>query len=289
MRPSAAHAGPHRRMRAAPAARRGTRINVAYGSWELIWSHVHRVLVVNLGVTVTSLPLLTALALCHRPWHYPAFFAVLALGTGPSLAGAFGYLRRADTDDRAPVGAFAHAYRRLLRAALLRWTPCALLALVAVTDAVTLRASAVGPALVPLFLMVAVLAVCTGVVALADLACGASGPGRGVGRALLAAGHAVVRRWPLSLLNLVLLAAGLAGVNQAPLLGLAVLPGCVLFVVWRNCRSTLAAAPARPSAGAPTGGALPTAAGEALPTAAGGLLPTAGAPAAGRGGGRPCR
>ncbi|WP_255951884.1 hypothetical protein [Streptomyces odontomachi] len=238
---------------AAPVARRGGRINVAYGSWELIWSHVHRVLVVNLGLTVTSLPLLTALGLCHRPWRYPAFFAVLALGIGPTLAGTFGYLHRADTDDRAPIRAFAGAYRRLFRAALLRWTPCALLVLVAVTDVVTLRASAAGPALVPCFLVVAALATCTGVVALADLARGASGAGRGTWRALLAAAHAAVRRWPLSLLTLALLAVGLAGVNQAPLLGLAVLPGCVLFVVWRNCRGTLAVAPAEPAADSPAG------------------------------------
>jgi hypothetical protein len=30
-------------------------------------------------------------------------------------------------------------------------------------------------------------------------------------------------------------------VNQGPLMGMAVLPGCVLFVVWRNTGAMLAA------------------------------------------------
>ncbi|MFD0514227.1 hypothetical protein ACFQ0Q_35790 [Streptomyces aureus] len=49
----------------------GLRFNVAYGSWELIWSHVHRVLVVNLGVAAANLPLLVALQLSHTPGATP--------------------------------------------------------------------------------------------------------------------------------------------------------------------------------------------------------------------------
>ncbi len=223
----------------APAGRRGVRLNVAFGSWELIWSHVHRVLVVNLGLTVTSAPLLVALVLCHQPWRYPAVFGLLCLGIGPSVAGAFGYLRHADADEQAPVRAFARVYRQHFRRALLLWTPCVLLALVAVTDVLVLRAAALGPALEPLCAVVAIGTSGTAVVALAGLA---SGDSRTTRHILLAAAYAVVRRWPLGLMNLVLLAVTLAAVNQAPLLGLAVLPGCVLFVVWRNCRAMLAPA-----------------------------------------------
>ncbi|MDG4860303.1 hypothetical protein P8605_19455, partial [Streptomyces sp. T-3] len=63
---------------------------------------------------------------------------------------------------------------------------------------------------------------------------------RGGRRLFLLAPYAVVRHGLLAVLNLVLMAVTLLLVNQAPLLGLAVLPGCVLFVLWRNCEAMLA-------------------------------------------------
>ena len=45
----------------------GGRVNVSASSWDLIWSHVHRVLVINLALTVSNLPLLAALAVVAEP------------------------------------------------------------------------------------------------------------------------------------------------------------------------------------------------------------------------------
>ncbi len=228
---------------------RWPRLNPANSSWDLIWTHVHRVLVVNLGVAATNLPLLVALQRDHRPWHHPVVFAVLALGTGPSLAAAFGYLRLADEEDRPPAAAFARAYTRLLRRALTLWTPLVLLAGMAAADAVFLSHRAPGPALalVPLQAVVAPAAAGCGLVAMAFAADDA---GAAVPRTLLAAAYAMLRRPVLAVTNLVLAAAGLAAVNQAPLYGLAVVPGCVLYVVWRNCRALSAVV------GAAAGGSL---------------------------------
>ncbi|MEW1723291.1 hypothetical protein [Streptomyces sp. NPDC093109] len=219
-------------MSGAPVTGRPSRLNVGYGSWDLIWSFVHRVLVVNAGLAVANLPLLAALQLVHQPWRYPVFFGVLSLGIGPSLAAVFGYMRRSDGDERAPVAELVRAYRRLAGRALLLWAPCVLLAAVAATDVFVLRHSALGLAVVPLLVVAVLVAGGSGVVAMAFLAYDdAPRPWR---RTLLAAPYALIRRWPLGLMNLGLLAVALVLVNQAPLLGLAVLPGCVLFVVWRN-------------------------------------------------------
>ncbi|MFD8687454.1 hypothetical protein [Streptomyces sp. NPDC059651] len=212
---------------------RRPRLNVAYGSWELIWAHVHRVLVVNLGIAVTNLPLLAALQATHQPWRHPVFFGLLLLALpGPSLAAAFAYLGATTGDEQAPVRLFAQAYRRLFRRALLVSAPFGLLAIAAVADAVTLRTSATGAAVVPLAAVVALVAVAAWPVALAQVAGGGS-TGR---RLFLLAPYAVIRHGLLTLMNLSLGAVALLLVNQAPLLGLAVLPGCVLFVWWRNCR-----------------------------------------------------
>jgi uncharacterized membrane protein YesL len=216
-----------------PGTGRRFRLNVGAESWELIWSHVHRVLVVNLGLAVTNLPLLLALAVEHRPWQYPVFFGVLSLGAGPSLAAAFAYLRRSLVDERVPVADFFRAYRRLCGRALLSWSLFVLVAAVAITDVVFVAHTV--PLLVPLLVVVAVLAVSSGVVAMAGLAEDPSVSRR----SLLAALYASVRRWPLGLVNLALLGVAVVIVNQAPLLGLAVVPGCALFAVWRNCGAIL--------------------------------------------------
>ncbi|MEV5608595.1 hypothetical protein [Streptomyces sp. NPDC052225] len=219
------------------AARR-PRLNVAYGSWELIWSHVHRVLVVNLGIAVTNLPLLLALQVSHQPWRHPVFFGLLLLVLpGPSVAAAFAYLGATvgasdSGEGQVPVRVFVAAYRRLFRRAVLVSAPFVLLVVAAVADVVTLRTSALGAAVVPMALMVALVALVAWPVALAQVAGGGA-----VGRRLfLLAPYAALRHPLLTLMNLVLAAVALLLVNQAPLMGLAVLPGCVLFVVGRNCQ-----------------------------------------------------
>ncbi|MFB6754897.1 hypothetical protein ACFCX6_28710 [Streptomyces sp. NPDC056353] len=209
------------------------RLNVAYSSWDLIWSHVHRILVINLGIAAANLPLLAALQLHHHPWRHPLLFGPLLLLTGPSLAAAFAYLDEAGGSGQPPVRAYFRAYARLFRPALLTSSPYLLAAGVAVADVVMLRTTPLGPPLVPMAAVVAVLALLSHIVSLAHVA----RHGTVARGAFVLVPFAVVRHWFLTLVNLVLLSAGLLLVNQAPLLGLAVLPGCVLSVLWHNCRS----------------------------------------------------
>ncbi|MFE4057731.1 hypothetical protein ACFXP3_15780, partial [Streptomyces sp. NPDC059096] len=89
-------------MSGAPATARRTRLNVGYGSWDLIWSFVHRVLVVNLGLAAANLPLLAALYTVHQPWRYPVFFGLLSLGIGPGPAPPRAEFRRGPPPPRPP-------------------------------------------------------------------------------------------------------------------------------------------------------------------------------------------
>jgi hypothetical protein len=234
-------------MSSMPNAGRRPRLNVGYGSWDLIWSHVHRVLVVNLGLAAANLPLFAALQATQQPWRHPFVFLLLSMSIGPSLAAAFAYLGRAVEDERAPVADYFRAYRRLFRRAMALWAPFALLAGTAAADAVLLRNTAVGLALVPALAVLALVAGNAGVVAMAHLA--GDDSVRAGWRSALAALYALVRRWGLALMNLALLAVAVVLVNQGPLMGLAVLPGCVLFVVWRNAGAMLATA--LPASGEP--------------------------------------
>lgn len=220
---------------ASGGARRLLPTNVSYRSWELIWSHVHQMLVVNVGFAATCLPLLAALGASHEPWRHPVPFTLLALCVGPALAGAFGYLEGAADDgaDTARAIELPRAYRRLFRRAAALWAPYALLAAVSGTDAVLLRHTTAGLAVCPALALLAGLSALSGVQAMALIAAETK-PRRLTPVHYLAAPYGLLRRWPLALANLILLLTAAALVNRAPLLGLATLPGCALYVVWRN-------------------------------------------------------
>ncbi|MEV0090953.1 hypothetical protein [Streptomyces sp. NPDC050738] len=224
----------------APAQGARLRLNVAHSSWELIWSHVQRILIVNLGVALANLPLLAALQVWHQPWRHPVLFGpLLLLLPGPSVAAAFAFFADTAEDGDARMRRFGRAYRRLYGPALRVSVPFLLVATAAVTDVVVMRTTPVGAALVPMAAVLALLMALSWTVALAHRA---QSDDSGM-RIFLLAPYAVVRHGLLALMNLVLMAAALLLVNQAPLLGLAVLPGCVLFVVWRNCRFMLDGGP----------------------------------------------
>ncbi|GAB2653837.1 YesL family protein [Kribbella swartbergensis] len=196
------------------------RVNVRADAWDLIWSFVHRVLVVNGGLAVGCAPLLGALAVVAEPLRYPVFFWVLALCVGPALAASFAYL-----DDQ---GSFFRCYRRVARRALLPWALTVAVLGILVTDIVILHDDRPGAALVPLLVVVAILTLGIGLVRMADTQV-----------SLRTAVYATVRRPHLTLLSLVVLAAAIVIVNQVPLAGLATVPGCALWVVLVNARIQL--------------------------------------------------
>ena len=193
------------------------RINVPADAWDLIWSFVHRVLVVNLGLAVATSPLLLALAIVSDPLGYPVFFGLLGLTVGPALAASFAYL--------GDEGSYFHCYRRVAVSALLPWALTLAAVGILVTDIVALHDTRSGAALVPLLAVLAVLALSAGLTRLAT-------PGLPPRVAL----YATVRRPHLTLLSLVVLAAAAVIVNQVPLAGLATVPGCALWVVLINTR-----------------------------------------------------
>ncbi|MFI5842111.1 hypothetical protein ACIA8K_20595 [Catenuloplanes sp. NPDC051500] len=201
---------------------------MSWGTWELIWSFVRRALTLNLALAVANLPLLFALAVVSEPLSYPLFFLLLTVSIGPSVAAAFGYLH----GDLS----FVAAYRRFFRAALLRWTLVVTLTGVLIADIVALHDRTLGAYLVPLFAVLSVLVLSAGVVSLALLPLR---PGLRFWAGLLTSAYAAVRRWWLTALTLLALTAAAVAVNQAPILGLATLPGCALILAWANSAASL--------------------------------------------------
>lgn len=200
-----------------------TRLTASADTWDLVWSWVGRVLKLNLGIAVTNLPLLAGLLAVEEPWRYPVFFGLLSLGLGPSLAAAFAALEGFG---------FVRSYRRYFGRALLRWSVVVAGLGILFADMAALHSAAPGALLVPMLAVLAAILLSSGLLALALL------PVRPEVRLRFAV-YTAVRRWPLSLLSLGVSAVAVVVVNQAPLAGLATVPGCALFVIWANSRASL--------------------------------------------------
>jgi hypothetical protein len=210
------------------------RINVRADSWELIWSFAQRVLVVNLCLALGGLPLVVALALVADPWRYPIFFGVLSLPLAPAVAAGFSYLAGAD---ETPLRSLLVSARKVAVPALLVWAFTLAAAGVLTADISVLYDAMPGAALVPLLAVLTALVFAVGLCSLVLLA---TEPGLAPRARTRMAVYATVRRWPLTLFSLGVLAAAVAIVSMHPLAGLATVPGCALWVVLTNTRLQLA-------------------------------------------------
>ncbi len=198
------------------------RVNVRADIWETLWSFAHRILAVNLLLALAGAPLILALSLVAEPWRYPVFFGLLALPLAPAVSAAFGYY--ADDDPRPPLGVLLRLMRSRARRSLLIAVVAAGLSGVLAAD-IKMLAKSFPPA-VPLLVVLLLLVAITTLNTLAQL-----NPRLAV--------YCGVRGWGFSLLSLGVLGAVGIIVSQAPLLGLATLPGCALWVVHTNTQAQL--------------------------------------------------
>jgi hypothetical protein len=211
------------------------RVNVRPDAWDLIWSFVHRALLVNAVLALAGSPLMLALAAVADPWHYPVFFAVLALPLGPAVTAAFGYL--AYDDPRPPLRILVHVLRRTWRRALLTSALALGLVGVLVTDIRILGTAMPGALLIPMLALLSFLVVAATLTSLVLLATTDDLRYAAVLRAGL---YATARAWPLAVLSLVVLAVAVVIVSQVPLAGLATAPACALWVVLTNSKFQIA-------------------------------------------------
>ncbi|NIK61659.1 hypothetical protein [Kribbella shirazensis] len=211
------------------------RVNVRADAWDLIWSFVHRTLLVNAVLALAGSPLMLALATVSDPWHYPVFFAVLALPLGPAATAAFGYL--AYDDPRPPLRVLQRVLARTWRRALLTSASSLALVGVLITDIRVLGTAMPGALLIPMLALLSVLVVASTLTILVLLA---TTDDLSYAAVLRAAVYATARRWPLAVLSLLVLAVAAVIVSQVPLAGLATAPACALWVVLTNSKLQLA-------------------------------------------------
>jgi len=199
--------------------------------YEAIFSTVYAGLRINLCLLAADLPLVVALALGGSPLSAWPFFVALSVFCGPAVGAAFAVFGDVAEDPQHLVRRFWSAYRTgFVRSAATAGVAAGAVIVLGVDlqMAVGTRLGAVTP----------VLAVLIGLVVIVSTTVLAAGR-RLSRRELVVAAYLSLRRWYLSLANVVVLGVLLAAVVAKPAVGLFLLPAPVLYVVWANARHVL--------------------------------------------------
>lgn len=198
-----------------------------------IFGFIYTFLAGNVLMALSNAPLVLCLALVADPIAAWPFFLALSVTVPPSLAGLFASFQALNDDGAAvkPVVAFLRGYRRCFRrAAPLGLAAVAMLLFLGV-DLVIVQSMPAAAVLVPVIVVAAAATVTVAVTAIAGVVLM---PEAGLKSLLKAALYLSVQRWYLSLATLVLLGIIASAALLQPVLGVALAPAPLLFVVWSN-------------------------------------------------------
>ena len=198
-----------------------------------IFGFIYTFLAGNVLLAVANAPLVLCLALVADPAAAWPFFLALTVTVAPSLAGIFAAFRSLNDDGSAvkPVAAFLRGYKRSFR----RTAPIGLGAVAMLlflgVDLAIVQSMPAAAALVPLIVVAAAVAVSLTVTAIAGVVLL---PDASLKSILKASLYLSVQRWYLSLAMLILLGTIVSAAILQPVLGIALAPAPLLFVVWSN-------------------------------------------------------
>ncbi|MCP2322001.1 putative membrane protein YesL [Hamadaea flava] len=192
--------------------------------YDTIFATAYAFLKTNLALVAAALPLLAAFAFSGEPLAAWPFFVALSAVLGPAVAAAFGSFTG---------GSFWQSYRKRFGRSLAVGAAAAFAVIVLATDFRLALGTPFGAA-TPMLALLVVLVVVTATALLAlDT--------RLTWRLVVAAAYLSVRKWYLSLANLAVLGVLAGAVVTKPAIGLFLLAGPALYVVWANTRHIVAA------------------------------------------------
>ncbi|WGM19935.1 hypothetical protein QEH68_18215 [Paenarthrobacter sp. OM7] len=202
-----------------------------------IFGFIYTFLAGNALLAVANAPLVLSLSLVADPAAAWPFFLALSVTIAPSLAGIFAAFKALNDDGAAvkPVAAFLRGYKRsFAKAAVLGVGAVALLMFLGVDLAVVQNnvLSLPGAALlVPVIVVAAAVTVSLAVTAIAGVVLLPEAKLKSILKASLYLG---AQRWYLSVAMLILLGIIVSASVMQPVLGIALAPAPLLFVIWSN-------------------------------------------------------
>lgn len=218
---------------------------VGFGTYQAVFGFVYLGLAVNLALAVAAAPLLVfadaaAEGVVEHPLRAWPLLPPLTLGIGPVVVAAFAAFRQhRSAGSTTPVLDLLAGLRRTGRRATTCWAATVALVTMLLVDLTWAWHSPLGALLVPVF---AVLTALTLAVAMQLLVMLEQLPTTGLAALARAAVYLAVRRWYLSLGNLVVLVVVGLGIGVRPVPALAIGPACALYLVWSNNTNATAAA-----------------------------------------------
>ncbi len=216
-------------------------VGPGFETFGSMFAFVYTFLAGNALLALANAPLVFCLALVADPAAAWPFFLLLSVTIAPSLGGIFASFRALNDDAGTvkPVAAFLKGYKRSFkRTALLGVAAVALLLFLGV-DLVAVQAMPGAAVLMPLLVVLAAVSVCLTVTVIAGVVLL---PETHLKSILKAALYFVVQRWYLSLGMLVLLGIIVSAAVLQPVLGVALAPAPLLFVIWSNASYSFHAA-----------------------------------------------
>ena len=202
-----------------------------------IFGFIYTFLAGNALLAVANAPLVLSLSLVADPAAAWPFFLALSVTIAPSLAGIFAAFKALNDDGGAvkPVAAFLRGYKRsFAKSAVLGVGAVAILMFLGVDLAVIQNNASTLPGaalLVPLIVVAAAVTVTLSVTAIAGVVLLPEAKLKSILKASL---YLVAQRWYLSLAMLILLGIIASAAVMQPVLGVALAPAPLLFVIWSN-------------------------------------------------------
>lgn len=208
---------------------------VTHTTWASILSFVSLLLITNLLLVVSCLPLVMLLMTTDPALSWPLIALATPLAT-PGVCAAFRAFREHGAGGSGPVAAFWAGLRDTWRRSLLIGSATTALVVVLLVDVRALSATDAAVFVIPLLAVLVVLAVAASLLALVGLA---EVPTAGWRDLLRASVYLSLRRWYLTAVSLGVLVAQAGVFQAAPALGLGITASVVLYLAWTNSRFTL--------------------------------------------------
>lgn len=208
---------------------------VSHDTWSTILGVVHLGLMVNLLVLVAALPLVVLLVTTDPTLSWP-LLALAAPLAAPALPAAFSAFREHARGESQVVRAFLRGWRATWRKGMPIGSAVTASVVVLLVDVRAVAELAASVVIVPVLALLTVIAVATGLVALAAVA---EAPSARLRDVLKAAVYLSVRRWHLTALSFAVLGVQFALFTTMPAIAIGLTCAPALYVAWANSRYTL--------------------------------------------------
>jgi uncharacterized membrane protein YesL len=219
-----------------------TVLPISHGSLTRILDTAYLALMTNLLLIAACLPVVVVLLTTDPARSWGALALVLPLAAPAFTAATVVFATFSDEGEVSVVRTYLRAWRAHLRRSLQVGAAASAALVVLAVDIRAVSSSRVGAVAIPVFLVLAVLALLTAVLTLVAVP---ERPDVTVARLLRASLFLGLRRWYLSVASLVVLVLLATVTVSRPAIGLGLAAAPLLYVVWANSRFTLA--PIRPA------------------------------------------